>query len=339
MSKTIGVGIIGCGKITETRHAPEYAANATAKIIGYFDFVKERAEALAARYGGRVFSSVEELLACEEIDAVSVCTANATHARITVDALNAGKHVLCEKPMATTPEECEEMVRAARDAGRRLMIAHNQRYMPAHQAARELIAGDAIGRPLSVTTCFGHSGPDNWSVDPGTGNWFFDKKKSAFGSMADLGVHKIDLVRYLLGCDMKEATAMIGVLDKRDAAGNPVSVEDHAAAVYRMENGAIVTMTASWTYYGKENNRTAVYGSEGILEISPEDGTLTLTRKGGEVEHRDGLIGKTSGVIDAFLVAIAENAPSPLDADAILPSMQALFATGKAADGGRCVAL
>ena len=279
------------------------------------------------------------MLACEEIDAVSVCTANATHAEITIDALRAGKHVLCEKPMATTKEECESMVRAAQEAGKRLLVAHNQRYMPAHKAAKELIAGGAIGRPLSVTTCFGHSGPDNWSVDPGTGNWFFDKARSAFGSMADLGVHKIDLVRYLLGCDMKEVTAMVGVLDKRDAAGNPVSVEDHAAAVYRMENGAIVTMTASWTYYGKENNRTAVYGSEGILELSPEDGTLTLTRKGGEVERREGLTSETSGVIDAFIEAITETAPSPLDVDAILPSMQALFATGKAAESGKCVIL
>ena len=332
--KPLGIGIIGCGKITVTRHAPEYAKNPAARIIGYFDFVESRAKELADLYGGRVFSSIEELLSCNEIDAVSVCTANATHAEITIAALGAGKHVLCEKPMATTPSECEEMTAAARAAGKRLMIAQNQRMMPAHIEAKRLIEAGEIGKPISVTTCFGHSGPDNWSVDPGTGNWFFDKSKSAFGAMADLGVHKIDLVRYLLGCDVRETSAMLGVLDKRDAAGNPVSVEDHASAIYRMESGAIVTMIASWTFYGEENNRTTVYGTDGIMEISPADGRIIIHKKDGECRTLEGLFSETSGVIDAFLGAIIEDAPSVLDVDAVLPSMQALFATAESAKSG-----
>ena len=111
------VGIVGCGKIAQTRHIPEYAANEQATIVGYYDHVGARAEEMSKHYGGRAFASLEELLASDEIDAVSVCSSNATHASITVAALRAGKHVLCEKPMATPPAECEGMLAAAKEWG------------------------------------------------------------------------------------------------------------------------------------------------------------------------------------------------------------------------------
>ena len=114
----MNIGIIGCGKIAQTRHIPEYFANENATLIGYYDFVYERAEDMARQYGGRAFHTVEELLACPEIDAVSVCTANNAHAEVTIAALRAGKHVLCEKPMATSMKECEAMVSEAKKVGK-----------------------------------------------------------------------------------------------------------------------------------------------------------------------------------------------------------------------------
>ena len=332
--RPLGIGIIGCGRITEERHAPEYAESENARIVGCFDFVASRAEAIATRYGGTVFESVDALLACEEIDAVSVCTANATHAEITVAALRAGKHVLCEKPMATTREECESMLAAASDSGKRLMVAHNQRMCTVHQRAKALVSEGAIGRVLSVHTCFGHSGPDNWSVDRGTGNWFFDKKRSAFGATADLGVHKIDLVRFLTGSEIREVSAVLDTLDKKDAEGNPVSVDDNAAAIYRMENGAIVTMNASWTHYGEEDNTTTLYGSDGILKLSPGEGRILLIKRDGTHEVWEGLTDRRSGVIDTFLSAILEGTPSPIDAKTVFPTMEALFGTIDSAKGG-----
>ena len=94
------IGIIGCGKIAQVRHIPEYADHTQAELAGYYDLNTERAKELADRYGGTVYSSYEELLADPSIDAVSVCVANNAHAKITIEALHAGKHVLCEKPMA-----------------------------------------------------------------------------------------------------------------------------------------------------------------------------------------------------------------------------------------------
>ena len=99
------IGIIGCGKITQVRHAPEYAENADCMLAAWYDALPERAQAMADLYGGKVCASIEELLAME-LDAVSVCVANRAHAEVSIRAMEAGCHVLCEKPMAVTMDRC-----------------------------------------------------------------------------------------------------------------------------------------------------------------------------------------------------------------------------------------
>ena len=109
MSK--GIGFIGCGKIAQVRHIPEFSRNPGATIIGYFNPTRSRAEDMAARYGGKVYDDIPSLLADPRIDAVVISLANKVHAEVTIQALRAGKDVLCEKPMATTIGDCEAMVR------------------------------------------------------------------------------------------------------------------------------------------------------------------------------------------------------------------------------------
>ena len=154
-----GIGIIGCGKIAQVRHIPEYAAHPEAKLVGFYDINQQRAAELAAKYGGRAYATVEELLAEPEIQAVSICAANFAHAELTIAALNAGKHVLCEKPMATNLADCEAMVQAADANGKFLMIGHNQRLAKAHSLARKLIVEGLIGDIITFRTIFGHGGP------------------------------------------------------------------------------------------------------------------------------------------------------------------------------------
>ena len=108
------IGIIGCGKIAQVRHIPEYAGHPQARLSGFYDLNQERARELAEKWGGKAYSSWEEMLADPGIDAVSVCVANNAHAQLSIAALRAGKHVLCEKPMATTLADCEAMVAADR---------------------------------------------------------------------------------------------------------------------------------------------------------------------------------------------------------------------------------
>ena len=192
------IGIIGCGRIAQVRHIPEYADHRDARLYAFYDLNPERARELAGTYAGRVYETYEELLEDEKIDAVSICVPNEFHAKISIAALKAGKDVLCEKPMAVTLEECRQMAEAAEETGKCLMIGQNQRLAKGHALARKLIERGDIGKVITFKTTFGHGGPETWSIDPGSNTWFFDKKKAAMGAMADLGIHKTDLIQYLM---------------------------------------------------------------------------------------------------------------------------------------------
>ena len=222
------IGIIGCGKIAQVRHIPEYQENPNTEVVGYYDLNQERASALAERFGGKAYKSLDELLANSEIDAVSVCVANIGHAEASIKALQAGKHVLCEKPMATTLKDCEAMVSEADKLGKKLFIDQNQRLAKAHIRAKELLKEGLIGEVLTFRTSFGHGGPETWSIDPGAATWFFDRTKSAMGAMADLGVHKTDLIQYLLDRKVVATTAQIKTLDKVDFSGKKIGVDYNA---------------------------------------------------------------------------------------------------------------
>lgn len=340
----IQVGIIGCGKIGQVRHLPEYAAREDVRIAALYDVNLERAQALAVQYGAKAYATCEELLADPAIDAVSVCSANTSHAQIAIEALEHGKHVLCEKPMATTLADCEAMAEAARRSGKRLMIGQNQRLAGAHVKAKELLDAGAIGSVITFETNFRHGGPETWSVDPGANTWFFDKKRAAMGVMADLGVHKTDLIQHLIGQNITEVTARLTTLDKKFADGTPISVDDNAFCIYRMEGGVCGTMSVSWTDYGAEDNSTVIYGTQGVLRIydHPEH-TLVLEKKGGEVEYFDVDQIQTndnqtkSGVIDLFVDSILDARVEGISAESVLPAMRAVFAAIESSETGKTV--
>lgn len=326
------IGIIGCGKIAQMRHIPEYAPRGDVRIAGVYDQNQERAVAVAETYGAKCFRTYEELLAAPYIVAVSVCTANNSHAEITMDALRAGKHVLCEKPMALTPKDCREMVQTAELSGRRLLVGHNQRFLKTHKEARRLLADGAIGRLITFETHFTHAGPESWSVDAGKGVWFFDKDKAVFGAMADLGIHKTDLIRYLTGQEIVSSHAFLETLDKKDADGNPIEVDDYAVCYYRLEQGAAGTMTVGWSNYGREDNSTILYGEEGVMKLyCDEKYSLIIERRDGqriscEIDQIQTNEGQTqSGVIDEFVQCISEGRASIIDGKEALASMEAVF--------------
>ena len=342
----VNIGIIGCGKIAQVRHIPEYAANPQAKLAAYYDLNAARAAELAKKYGGKAYASVDELLADPTIDAVSVCTSNVTHAEITIAALKAGKHVLCEKPMATTLADCEAMVQTARETGRKLMIGQNQRLAKAHVRARELIAAGLIGEIVGFRTTFGHGGPETWSVDPGQNVWFFDKTKAAMGAMADLGVHKTDLIHYLTGQVVVETTARLAAVDKRDASGNLIGVDDNAVCIYRLSGGALGSMTASWTFYGAEDNSTVLYGTKGIMRIydDPQYSIKVTTRAGENILYELDLIQTNdsqtkSGVIDTFIDCLVNHREPEISGAEVLKVMRVIFASIESSQTGRAVAV
>ncbi len=336
--------IIGCGKIAQVRHIPEYRDNPEAELWGLYDVNQERARKLADPYQCRAYSSVEELLEDPEIDGVSVCAANYAHASLTIQALKAGKHVLCEKPMAVTLKECEDMVHAAKESRKLLMIGQKQRFAKAHQEAKKLLCRGDIGRVLTFRSCFGHGGPEAWSVDAGPGNWFFDKKRAAMGAMADLGVHKTDLIQYLLDDVVAETTAKVMTLDKKDSQGNPIEVDDNAICIYQMKSGIVGTMTASWTCYGEKDNSTILYGTEGIMKIyaDPRYSLEVIRRDGGIVRYEIDRIQTNdnqtkSGIIDEFVAAVKEGRESAVPGRDVLSAMRAVFGSMESARTGRTV--
>ncbi len=340
------VGIIGCGKITEVRHAPEYAENPNCELAAFFDVVPEKAEAMAKQYGAKAYGSIEELLA-SDVDAVSVCVANAYHAQTAIQALKAGKHVLCEKPMATTPEDCEAMVQAAKEAGKFLMIGQNQRLAKAHVKAHDIIQSGEMGRVITFATHFAHPGPEGWTGKKDS--WFFDKKVAFFGVMADLGVHKTDLIHYLTGKRIVKTSAVLATLHKTMSDGTPISVDDNAYAIYTMEDGVVGTMHVSWTNYGAEDNSTKIFMEGGVLRLYDDPRySLIVEKKDGEVipyeldlltsnkEQTTG--GRTStGVIDAFVDSIVTNTPPAISGESAMHAMKVIFANEESARTGRAV--
>lgn len=340
----IRIGILGCGKIAQVRHIPEYADNANVELYGFYNPTIKRAQDMAEKYGGKVYETAEELIADPNIDAVSVCSANYSHAELTIKALKAGKHVLCEKPMATNLAECEAMVAAAKESGKLLMIGQNQRLTAAHMMARKMIREGVIGKIISFRTAFGHGGPETWAIKPGKDTWFFDKSKAAMGVMADLGIHKTDLIQFLLDQRVVATTAMLCTLDKRGADDELIGVDDNAICIYKMSGGALGTMTASWTYYAAEDNSTVIYGSEGEIRIYDDPAhSIVLKKKSGEVEHFDVEQIQTndnqtkSGIIDSWVDCIINNTEPEINGESVLSAMRAVFASIESSATGKTV--
>lgn len=332
MSK-INVGFIGCGKIASVRHIPEASRIEGVHIRGYFNRTKEKAEDMAKIYGGQVYNTYQEVLDDPEVDAVVISVANILHGEITVEALKKGKHVLCEKPMATSLEESILMVETAKETGKILDIAHNQRLNPIHQEAKRLLKEGTIGKVLTFRTTFGHSGPEEWSSTPGKDVWFFYEDAAGMGAMADLGIHKTDLISYLLDENVIEVTAMMDTLDKRGPSGQLITVDDNAMAIFRMSDGVMGTMTASWTYYGAKDNSTIIYGTQGTMVINDNPSQpLKVIDKNGETKlfevevplNKNDI--KESGVMSLFIHGILNNEETILSGRRILPAMRAIFA-------------
>lgn len=327
--RKLRVGVIGCGSIARHRHLPEYAANPNVELVAVCDNNAERALEIGEKYGVPSYTSFVELLRDAEVDAVSVCTPNYLHAPISNAALLAGVHVLCEKPMATSKEEAESMIETAAKSGKKLMIAHNQRFVASHQKARQLIQSGEVGKIYSFRTAFGHGGPEGWSVE-GKEGWFFQKDKAFVGAMGDLGVHKTDLLRYLLGEEIVEVGAFVETSAKEFA-----TVDDTAVCVLKTESGTIGTLAASWSYVSKEDNSTIIYGENAILRLEddPTNSLVVQYKNGDVVNYQLGKIqsndegGQSSShVIDQFVDAVLNDKDVPISGEEGMKSLGVILA-------------
>lgn len=264
MAETLRVGVIGCGQIAKIVHVPDLANCRQAEVVALCDLIPRKAKKLAERWApdAEVYTDYKKLLKKADLDAITVALPNYLHAPVTLAALKAGCHVFVEKPMAVSSAEAQRMVDTAKKCKKLLMVDQSQRLFPAHIKAKEVLDSGIMGKILVVNGTFGHSGPENWSP---TGKWFFRKKEARFGAMADLGVHKADLIRYLAGKEITEVSAYMGRLEKKRS-----DVEDNYVCCFKFSDGTMGTMTASWTIKGAQANYTYFHCANGTLHVSDE---------------------------------------------------------------------
>ncbi len=341
---TIKVGIIGAGQIVRIRHLPEVANNPDATLAGICDINPERVSELAEQYHCQAFTDYKEMIQQPDIDAIVVAATNKLHAAMTIDALNAGKHVLCEKPIATTLEDAKRMLETAKKTGKQLMIGNNQRLEASHQKAREILASGRLGKVLTFRTTFGHPGSEDWAAE-GLNTWFYKKDIAGLGVLGDLAVHKLDLIRWLIDDEYTEVSAFADTLSKTYPDGTLIDVEDNAVSILRTKKGAIGTLAASWSY-AKENNSTTIYCQNGVMEIYT-DPEFPLAIHFNHVQGEYYQLGKkstnveqlSSGVMDAFISALVAGEPVPITGEDGYKALEAVLALQKSVETGRVISI
>ncbi|MBI1368357.1 MAG: gfo/Idh/MocA family oxidoreductase [Planctomycetes bacterium] len=339
--KQVKYGVIGGGAIAQHRHLPEGHANPKSTIAAIADPVADRVKALSEKYGATPYTDYKKMLKEADIDAVVVCGPNALHAPMTIDALKAGKHLLCEKPMSTTRSDAKKMIATAKKTRKFLMIGLNQRLMPPHVRAKEILDSGRVGKVLSFRTAFKHPGPEGWSVD-GSKSWFFQKGSAFMGVTGDLGVHKADLMRWLLGQEFTEVGGILATLDKRTPDGKLIGLDDNAYLTLKTDKGVVGSMILSWTNYGAEENYTVVYCTKGVVSIGtdPAFGVVVNYRNGDMEKHKVGEMATNekqvaSGVIDALTDSILKNKKPSIDGEEGFRSLDVILTAMDAAKQGK----
>ncbi len=259
----INVCIIGAGGIAQT-HADAFKKNSRVNIQAVCDIDEKRVNEFADKYSikGR-YTSLEEMLKSEKgLDAASVCVWTADHASSTVMALNAGLHVLCEKPVARNAIEAQQMVDAAKKNNKLLMIAFPRRFEPKTLVAKEMIEKGTLG---DVYLTKGH-----YMRRTGPGRWFTNKEFSGGGPVIDIGVHCIDQCRYLMG-NPKPASVFAVTYDKtvgvEKNAADVYTVEDNGYAIIKYENGSSTILETSFYMHRSNGSFTEVAGTKAGIDI------------------------------------------------------------------------
>lgn len=275
----INIGIIGAGAVAQRGHIPEFSSIEGVNIIGIADIDLEKAKLIAQEAGiPRVFKDYQRMLALEELDAVSICTPNYLHAPMTKAACDAGKHVLCEKPMATTIEDAQEMIEAAAQNNVILMIEQAKRFTPPVEVTKSLLQMGIVGEVLAVRSKFGHWGAQAWSP---TGSWFFEKEKSGGGVLIDLGIHHADLINwYTEGMQVESVTGMIS-----SVANKQWEVEDYAIGTLRYNSGALASLEVSWCTKPPFDG-TEIVGTKGTLFVNYPGMPSVVFQAFGEINGR-----------------------------------------------------
>ncbi len=272
----IRFAIAGAGAITERAHIPALASVPDAKIVAIQSRTADKADRVARALWPddtarpNAYSDFDEMLAREHPDAVGIFTPNRWHCEFTVKALDAGAHVLVEKPMAPTAAEARKMVDAAAKAGRVLMVAMQRRFGGIERAIKDALASGAIGKPNFIRARLSHGGPQLWA--PGQ-SWFTTASEAGGGAMLDLGVHVADLAIWFMG-EVDSVSGQVATLAKQ------IAVDDTGAMILHFKSGAIGVVEASWSSM-PPLSAIEIYGTEGRVMAGYPRNDISILKSDG----------------------------------------------------------
>lgn len=350
MAKLLKVGVIGVGGIART-HFPGWKESPHAEIAALADINPDVLKRVGEQLGvQRLYEKPEDLIADKSIDIVDVCTPNMYHTPLTVAALEAGKHVICEKPLAPTPADIQKMIKARDKSGKLLMTAQHFRFAGNSKALKAEIDGGALGEVYHARSwMLRRSGAP-------TGAGFVQKKHSGGGPCIDIGVHILDLTLWMMG--HPKPVAVTGVTQDKlrrlpgafSNWGGPIpdfwDVEEFAAAFVRFQNGATLILEVSWLLNHPktqgEDMQMWLYGDKGGAHW-PQN--VILKTNNATRQHMDIQLQNAEGgephakECMAFAEAVAGGKPSPVPAEQSLDVITILDALYRSASEGREIRL
>jgi len=269
------IGLLGLGAIAQVVHLPIIHGMTGVKLAGVCDIDRSKASAIASRFGiQRVYRNDDEVYADPDLDGIVVCTPSYLHHTQAIAALDAGKHVLIEKPLAMKPADAQSVIEAAERSGKTLMVAMNNRYRPDMQALKPFAVNGELGNVFLVRGAWLNK-KMRW-VRP---TWRHRKETAGGGVMMDLGVQTLDLALWFL--DFPRAKSIVC----HTHPGEGMEVEDSAAVIIRLENGNAISLSLSWSLVAdRDRHYMRLLGTRGSGSIQPlqvhkeiEQGMLDLT--------------------------------------------------------------
>ncbi|MEE3194468.1 MAG: Gfo/Idh/MocA family oxidoreductase [Candidatus Poribacteria bacterium] len=324
--KTVKLGLIGAGGISQA-HCRTMASIEGAEIIAVSDLVQANLDRAKENWGiSKTFNDYNEMLEMDELEAVLVCTPTGVHGAPTVAALKAGKHVLCEKPMEAKLGPATEMVRAAHENGKILMVALKLRYSPQVIKAKEIVDTGALGDIYYVETV-----ADRRRGNPGGS--FIRKATAGLGASADIGIYALDTALYLMG--HPKPVAVSGIASNELSLNNTwnpalkeTEVEDFAVGWVLFDNGARMVFKTCWCMNMDSLGGTIFLGKQaglrlGVMEVrGPQEGVTVYGDEDGQIKDETFTEFESADVFQredqAFIDAVREDKPSPIDPDGVL---------------------
>ncbi|MGQ9736313.1 MAG: Gfo/Idh/MocA family protein [Armatimonadota bacterium] len=241
------VGIVGAGTMGRT-HASAYTKLPNTQLVGFYDADQAFAGRVAPQFGAKVFESYDALL--QQVDMVDICTPTPTHLELVLRAASAGRHILCEKPLGRTLEQCEQMIEAVNKAGVTLMPAQVLRFFPEFKQARDLVLAGAVGKPAAIRTRRGGPYPR------ASNDWYADFEQSG-GPILDMVIHDFDWLRWTFG-EVDRVFAKALTFKKLDHI-------DYALITLRLNSGAIAHVEANWADPGGFKVDFEIAGDAGMI--------------------------------------------------------------------------